>query len=989
MKSFNPISESTIYSTAIQSDGKIIAAGYAWRGSTFDIAVVRYNNDGSLDYTFGTNGVVITKIGSSTSYAYSVAIQDDGKIVAAGDSYSFGNLDFITIRYNQDGVIDTSFGTNGIVATPIGAFGDNARSVLIQKNGKIVTIGYYYDGTYENIALVRYNNDGSLDNNFGTNGIVTTSIGSSHDVANTAVIQSDGKVVIGGYSSNGTNKDFALVRYKKNGDLDSTFGTNGIVITSLGSFDSEIESMGIQSDGKILAAGYNLSMGYSLSMARYKSDGSLDSTFGINGIVNNQIGTDYLEGNSVLIQSDGKIIATGYASFSLTGKDFVAARFNQGGSIDSAFGKNGFINVDLGYSYDLVHTASLQSDGRIIEGGSTGSGQYYYAMSGYNNNGTLDETFGDNGIVVSQVGNSKDNALSSIIQDDGKIVIAGYASIYNDTDFAVIRFNIDGKADTTFGTEGVATAAISSFTDGIFSVAKQNDGKIVAGGFSNNGTDDDFALTRFNVDGSLDNTFGINGIITTPIGASNDRVRSVLIQPDGKIIAAGFSSNILNNNFALVRYNTNGNIDNTFGTNGIVTTQIGPSDDIATSEALQNDGKIILAGYLRNGSNDDFALVRYKADGNPDSTFGSNGVVITPIGIGEDKARSVLIQNDGKIIAAGISGNGSNFDFALVRYDQGGTKDTSFGADGITTTSIGTSGDLAYSSVIQSDGKILVAGTSKIGSYNDIAVVRYKSDGTIDTSFGTNGIAATQIGVSFSYAHSIALQDDGNIVVSGYSTDGDNYSVFTVVRYLNDVAMPVELTSLTAQEINNGVTLNWTTATEINNLGYEVQRKEKDNKSDWKRIGFVNGHGNSTVINHYKYLDKEILNSNRVYRLKQIDFDENYEYSPEVSVTVSAPTKFELFQNYPNPFNPTTKIKYSIPTSPQTPLLAKEGGRGEAVTLKIYDILGSEVATLVNEKKQPGTYEVTFNGSKLSSGVYFYQLKSSLYTQTKKMIVIK
>ena len=176
---------------------------------------------------------------------------------------------------------------------------------------------------------------------------------------------------------------------------------------------------------------------------------------------------------------------------------------------------------------------------------------------------------------------------------------------------------------------------------------------------------------RYNTNGSLDTNFGTGGIVTTSIGSVNDYASALGIQSDGKIVVAGYSYNSSSKfHFALVRYNTNGSLDTTFGTGGIVTTAVGSSYDYAHALGIQSDGKIVVAGSSSNGSKYNFALVRYNANGTLDTGFGTGGVVTTSIGSNWDSAYGLGIQSDGKILAAGYSGNGSNYDFALVRYNR-------------------------------------------------------------------------------------------------------------------------------------------------------------------------------------------------------------------------------------------------------------------------------------------------------------------------------
>ena len=345
--------------------------------------------------------------------------------------------------------------------------------------------------------------------------------------------------------------------------------------------------------------------------------------------------------------------------------------------------------------------------------------------------GSLDTSFGSGGTVTTVIGSSNDFAYSTAIQSDGKIVAAGYSLNGSNSDFALARYNVDGSLDTSFGSGGKVTTAIGLYEDFAYSTAIQRDGKIVVAGYSFNGSNDDFALARYNVDGSLDTSFGSGGKVTTAIGSS-DEIYSVVIQSDGKIVASGNSWNGSNDDFALVRYNVDGSLDTSFGSGGKVTTAIGPANDYADSVVIQSDGKIVVAGASWNGENNDFALARYNVDGSLDTSFGIGGKVTTAIGSASDQALSMAIQSDGKIVAAGFSENESDDDFALVRYNVDGSLDTSFGIGGKVITAIGSSFDYAYSVAIQSDGKIVAAGHSWNGSDDDFVLARYNATPTAE-----------------------------------------------------------------------------------------------------------------------------------------------------------------------------------------------------------------------------------------------------------------
>jgi hypothetical protein len=188
----------------------------------------------------------------------------------------------------------------------------------------------------------------------------------------------------------------------------------------------------------------------------------------------------------------------------------------------------------------------------------------------------------------------------------------------------------------------------------------------------------------------------------------------------------------------------------------------------------------------------------------------------------------------------------------------------------------------------------------------------------------------------------------------------------------------VELISFTAHSNGSAVTLNWQTATEVNNYGFEVQKSEISNQNSiWEKVGFVNGSGNSNSIKEYSFTETNIGSGKYYYRLKKIDKDGGFIYSNAVEVNITAlPTEYTLYQNYPNPFNPSTKISYQLPKS-------------SFVTLKVYDIIGREISTLVNEQQNAGQYEVAFDGSKLASGEYLYRIQAGDFISIKKLVLLK
>src|SRR5438094_2375528 len=354
----------------------------------------------------------------------------------------------------------------------------------------------------------------------------------------------------------------------------------------------------------------------------------------------------------------------------------------------------------------------------------------------------------------------------------------------------------DGDLDPTFGTGGMMMTDLSRSTDIDNAVAVQADGKLVVVGQTykqNDYSDEDFVVTRYNTNGTLDNTFGVGGKVRTDFPGLAAVPSSVVIQPDGKIVVAGGAFPLFTflGNFEVVRYNPNGSLDTSFGNGGIVTTNF-PEGSYASSVALQADGKVIAAGtvfvdfVIGEPSNTDFALARYNSDGTPDTSFGNGGQVSTDFFGMEDDAFSVLIQPDGKIVAVGSANNPATYyDFAAVRYLSNGTIDTTFGIAGKVSTDFGDQNfDRAHSAALQRDGRIVAAGfaISQNGGVQNFAVARYTSSGVLDTTFSRDGKTEIDFGSCCQSAYQVLLQSDGKIITVGYANTEDSDSDFLLAR---------------------------------------------------------------------------------------------------------------------------------------------------------------------------------------------------------------
>jgi uncharacterized delta-60 repeat protein len=393
---------------------------------------------GTLDATFGTNGR-ITSTGVSQNYGEDIIVQPDGKIVIVVASFRSTDTSFTQlVRYNANGTLDNTFGTAGKVKTAIET-GFTAGSITLQTDGKIIAVGAN--------SLARYKSNGSLDSTFNRNGTVTTQfVPNKEGVVGNATLQSDGKILVGGSVTNNAttgSRSMLIARYNTNGSLDSTFATKGIAIQTFGiDKQQEINSIAVQADNKILACGLVIISQSpvwqsDLGLMRYTTNGALDATFGTNGIVN----IANFSPVSVKSLSNGKILVAGTV-FGTSSGLFVLYRFNANGSLDATFGTNGKITTAFTtqvYVYDML----VQKDGKIVL---LSLSDYYGAnptivFARYSSDGVLDNIFGTNGksLIPAILPGEIYKKLS--IQSDGKLLSVGWTLSGTNANYLVMRLN--------------------------------------------------------------------------------------------------------------------------------------------------------------------------------------------------------------------------------------------------------------------------------------------------------------------------------------------------------------------------------------------------------------------------------------------------------------------------------------------------------------------------------------------------------------------
>jgi uncharacterized delta-60 repeat protein len=579
-----------------------------------------------------------------------------------------------------------------------------------------------------------------------------------------------------------------------------------------------------------------------------------------------------------------------------------------------------------------------------------------------------DNTFGNAGKVRSLIRNMNSRIYDVAIQNDGKIIAAGILDTPNlsYSNFLLVRYNVDGSIDSTFGINGAATKRISVNTNLIESIAIQSDGKIVAGGsiqqpFS---SEYHFTIVRFNNNGSVDSSFGSAGLVTISfknIPDEYERLKQILMKPDGKILIGGYSYNAFlagsSVNTLLTQLKENGSLDSTFGTNGKVVTSTGTNASYSRgfSMTLRNN-KIIAGGAHLNS----FAPRRYNSNGSLDSTFGTNGFGDTTTSFTVNKQ---VLQSDGKIIFVGSILNNSKI--SVLRYKSNGTFDSTFGVNGKVITDLGSGWEDATAVQADMNDRLLVSGYTNGGTFQnpsgDFALLRYNTNGILDTAFGNAGIILTDFSGE-DYCYSSVFQQDGKIILAGASRDTSRTHA-ALARY-SYVVMPLKLLGFTAIKEEKVNLLNWSTAQEVNLDQFEIERST--NGRDFSKVGQANA-----GTGRYIFKDATPLQGLTYYRLKMINKDGSFEYS--------------MVRMINNANKNVTLIAYPLPAKGKINLQLTSS-KPQQGNISITDILSKPLilkSILLNE----GTTNTAIDIQTLPKGIYFLKVVTTSNTETKKIAV--
>ncbi|MBV6499235.1 MAG: hypothetical protein CJBNEKGG_01686 [Prosthecobacter sp.] len=791
----------TLRALAVQDDGKLLVGG---------TSLARLNEDGTLDGTFGQAGVAPSQID-----IHDIRLQADGGIIIAGTSMA-GSL-FSVGRLLSDGTPDSTFDGDGVAVTPGGfSGGGTASGLALQDDGKIVCTGWgftdYSTGYTSSMMLVRYMPDGGLDPSFGTGGVSKGHLYSGRR----AVLQPDGRIVVIDGGDLGYDDEFsplppfptAVARFQTDGRLDPTFngGVHWFNFTS--SFDDQsfASAVAVLADGKILVGGTGGDWPMQPALARFigapyggpditveqpsgsaLSDGSSEVSFGKVNIAVSRMLTFLVRNDGLTELSGLSVSVDGAQASSFIATPPLANSLQPGAATTFTVT---FAPGTTGWKSAALHVASNDPNETPFDIPLSGTG-------GIPDIGVQKWPFkpltdGASTIDFGEVARGLDSLARLEILNQGS------------ADLENISVTIDGQDASDFIIASPPSGNTISDTDRLTMLVSfrpsQAGAETATLHVRSNDPDEpsfDISLTgtgRKLRTGDRDAGFGTYGRLTTTLDAPfpSYLARNVTLQADGKFLVAAGPGAVIpvvgnplpETQFHLLRYNADGTPDDEFGVDGLVSTDMGPGSDKAADVTVQPDGKILVAG--NSGAN--LALARYLVDGSLDPGFGDDGIVLTTVGSGGE-ARAIILQPDGKIIVAGSASISGSSDFVVVRHLSDGGLDPSFGSGGIATFAVGSGADTGNAAALQADGKVVVAGYSMVGAYADFSIIRCHQDGSIDDTFGDNGRKILPMGNHADYCSSCVVDPDGRIAMGGIAYDASYDTTWQIARLTPEGAL--------------------------------------------------------------------------------------------------------------------------------------------------------------------------------------------------------
>lgn len=768
----------TVVSQFVQSDGKILIFGNIENREVNETYVLRLNTDGSLDTSFDTDGKLELE---QMEFAVKVLTQSDGKILLGGNVE--GNPVFMRLLSN--GSLDTTFGDNGLINETGTNYNRSLNDFVLQSDNKILALSDFNSGS-QDYRVLRYNTNGLPDTSFGNNGSITTDIGNT-EFSKCIILQPDGKFLVGGITLISSTPSIFIARYNSNGTLDNSFNSNGRRIFNY-TLISNFFNIDIQSDGKIVFVFTNYTSSLPrINVVRLNPNSTPDTSFATNGMITNTAPNSF--GNGVekfKILSDGKFLIVCNTSPVINGtsnNNILINRLNANGSLDTTLNGNGFLEYSY-FSYNDVARDFSTIGNQILIAGNTEETLLLnkIAISKINNNGSFDTTFDTDGRLFYFFPKlAFDESTCSVKQNDGKVILAGMSHVNGNDVLSACRYNTDGSIDTTFGLNGVFTYN-NLFSDIVKGIKVDSNGKIVIVSGENF-----IKLLRLNSNGTVDTTFGTNGFANFNLPSFSGGNDIKILNDNSILVVGNVSTNTgqsLTTDFFLAKVDSNGNLVQSFGTNGSTTLTSTPNFDELLKVDTLSDGKIIALGTFQNANgNADVVVFKCNANGTLDTSFNTTGIFTIGIPNSVDNPTSLVIQSDDKIIVADNYNNLSNS--LLLRINPNGSIDTTFDTDGVIYLD---PTKISYTSAILpiSNNKLLISGT--LGAEdNDFIVAKFNNDGSIDNGFGSNGYTSVDFFNNYDLPSNVLISNDNNIILTGVTiANNETYDFALCKLYLEN-----------------------------------------------------------------------------------------------------------------------------------------------------------------------------------------------------------
>lgn len=800
-----------LFDVKFETGGKIVACGTSAPAGSLDVAILRLTSAGALDTTFNTTGYFVNNLGSTSDTLRSLVIQADGKYLAGG-FWTNGNLDIAMVRTTSAGALDSTFGIGGIKKLSLAAGSDIITALFVGTDGKIFVAAEGAASTgQENFYAARF-----------LNTVITGPVAPTVQTTAQANVTYAAADLGGDVTATGgaTVTDRGIVWATSSGPT-IVSGTKVGIGSGSGSFNATVS--GLPASTLIYVRAYatnsvNTSYGNEISFTTLVAPAEISVLGNGTGIPSGFTlpttlnGTDF---GSVLVTGASvartfTITNTGAGALNLTGTPPVTlsgdtTQFTvtaQPTTPVAATSGTTTFTITFDPSSVGAKTATVS-----IPNNDADESPYTFAIGGTGSvppPGTLDITLdGDGRLTTGMVPGYGEEAQAVQIQPDGKILVGGFGHVgtSNSMDFIVIRYNADGTLDTSWDMDGAGGAAGGIVTtdfdggaDGIHAMKLQPDGKVVVAGYAFSSTVQ-FALARYNSDGTLDTSFGTGGKVLTDLPGNINVAKALALQPDGKIVVAGPSGDGLNNDGVVVRYNADGSLDEEFGTDGVAAAGF-PNGGEYVAVAIQPvTGRILLVGSSPvNGLNYDIIIDALTPAGVRDTSFGTEGngnITLDPGGL-DDIGRGIAVLPDGSFRVLATVNDGLQFDVYVLGFTAGGEQDT-FGYNVSGGTVIDLSGegadDQAFGIAIRSDGAIVVSGRAGVGTDADFGIAVLKADGSPDDTFDGSGWTRINFAGYADTAYAVTWDAAGNIVAAGSAETAQGLDI-AVARLIGPV-MPL------------------------------------------------------------------------------------------------------------------------------------------------------------------------------------------------------